>query len=208
MASTVDTNIALISLDNLKEYLQITASTEDALLAAIINGISQRVHDYCQRNLLSKQYTQYYSGRGTSSFMLAMAPVTAVSKIYEDSLRAFGASSEVAVADRIVEPCGRVTAYNNRTLWNRGTYNIKVVYTAGYASAAALPASIALAVKEFCAAAYYKAKNKRFDVQSESLGDKNITYTQVDMPPQVEGALQPYVLPPSGEDWCEEVAGA
>lgn len=208
MASTVDSNIALVSLADLKEYLQITSgSTDDALLSAIINGISQRVHDHCQRNLLSKSYTQFYSGRGRASFLLAMSPVTAVAHIYEDSLRAFGASTEIAVTDRIVEPSGRVMAFNNRSSWCKGKYNLKVMYTAGY-TLASLPASIALAVKEFCAAAYYKAKNRRHDVQSESLGDKTITYTQVDMPPQVEGALRPHVMTLSGEEWCEEVSGA
>jgi|GEM_PF-6620801 len=207
-ATTVDTTVALVTLEQMKEYLQISSgTTDDALLAAIINGISQRVHDHCQRNLLSKSYTQFYSGRNSPSLMLAMAPVTAVSKIYEDGLRAFGASTEVAAADRIVEPCGRVTAFNNRSAWAKGTYNIKVIYTAGY-SLATLPASVALAVKEWCAAAYFKAKNRRHDVQSESLGDKTITYIQVDIPPQVASALQPHVMSPSAEDWCEEVASA
>lgn len=207
-ASSVDSSVALVTLEQLKEYLQITTgSGDDALLASIINGISSRVHDYCQRNLLSKSYTQFYSGRGTETLMLAMAPVTAVSKVCEDPLRVFGTDTEILRANMIIEPCGRIKCFNGKTYWYRGNLNIKVVYTAGY-SLAALPPSIALAVKEFMAAAYWKAKNRRFDVQSESLGDKTINYLSVDMPPQVVGALAPYVLPASGEEWCEEVANA
>jgi len=207
-ASTVDSTVALVTLEQMKEYLQITSgTTDDALLSTIINGISQRIHSYCQRNLLSKSYTQYYSGRGTESIMLAMAPVTAISSVKEDLLRVFGTDTVVPSADMIIEPCGRIKLFNNRQYWLRGSLSIKVVYTAGY-SLATLPADIALAAKEFCAAAYYKAKNRRHGVQSESIGDKTISYINVAIPPEVSGALDPYVLPASAEEWLEEVSNA
>lgn len=203
-ASTVDSTIALVTLEHLKEYLGITGSSDDALLAAIINGISQRVHDHCQRYLLSKSYTHYFSGGGNRTLLLAMSPVTSVTSVHDDTLREFGAATLVAAADRLVERSGLMTCINDKVAWGRGVLNVKVVYTAGW-SLAALPASLSLAVKEFCAAAYYKAKNRRHDVQSESLGDKTITYLQVAMPATVEAALAPYVHVHTGADWAEAI---
>jgi len=203
-ATTVNSAIALTTLEGLKEYLQLSGTSDDALLAVIINGISQRVHDFCQRNLLSASYTHYFNGNGRRELLLAKAPVTAVTSVHEDHLRVWGDDTLVAAADRVVEPCGRMLCINNKDVWTRGILNIKVIYTAGY-SLATLPASVDLAVKEFCAAAYYKAKNRRHDVQSESLGDKTINYIQVNMPPQVEGALRPYIFVPTGDEYAEAI---
>ena len=51
----------LISLDDLKAFLEITSSTQDSLLNLIITNISARIESFCNRKFTKTSRTSYYS---------------------------------------------------------------------------------------------------------------------------------------------------
>ncbi len=79
---------ALITLEELKLYLDINDKTEDTLLELFINNASDFIDRYCHRNLASAAYTlERYNGRGRE-LNLKNYPVTAIVQICQDTLPA------------------------------------------------------------------------------------------------------------------------
>lgn len=194
MPGTVDTTIALVSLADQKEYLGIASGTtsEDSILSFFINEISARCNSYTGRFILSKSYTEYYDGDGSEELFLKNYPVTVVSSIYDDVNREFNSNSLISSDNYIVETTSGIIRLWNRMAFNCGKANIKIVYTAGYAIAN-VPGDLKGAVKRWVALLYQKYVHKRWDQQSESIGDNTMTFIEEAIPKEVAAALDNHV---------------
>lgn len=184
MPTTVDTDIALVSIDEAKEYLKIENSNADVILSHLINAVSSWVSNYLKRSLVSSEKTEYYSGDGSSELILKRYPVTAVSSVYVDSLRQWAANSLISSSNYIIKKQqGILKAWQIYSNWSPGDSNIKVTYTAGYTVATdggdsgTLPYDIRLAVKRLIDQQYRIGyTNRKLDFQSESISGMNITF--------------------------------
>lgn len=174
----------LVSLVNLKAFLNITGATKDTLLQAIKDGVEASVGNYCDRSFLipSTDYTEYYDGDGTLELILNQRPIISVSEIYIDPSCLFagatlvpnlnsGSPAQLISSTRDLN-AGRVRLFMYAFL--RGRRSVKVTYSAGYAT---VPADLQHAVKLICA--------KEFKVQdlgmsgqvSQQVGDKTVTFS-------------------------------
>lgn len=197
---TLDTTKALITVEEAKEYLKITGAGDDAILGALINSVSEWVCRFVGRNLLSASYVEYYSGDGSPGLMLNHYPVTAVASIYEDTLRVFGADTEIVVATNVMirKEAGILQAWNLKSNWGIGNANIKVSYTAGYTAASGInggtmPYDIRQAVKRILDQQYRTGyTHRKLDVSSESVGDQTTTFREGDVPTDAKTILEPY----------------
>lgn len=190
----LDTTNALVSLDDAKDFLKIATEESDAVVTSLINRASAWANTYTQRLLLSRALTEYYDGDGEEELLLRQYPVTALTNIYDDPLRAFGAGTAIDVAANVIldNEKGIIRLWNQAAAFNSGKANIKVVYTAGYALAS-VPESVKEAVLVYIGHAYRREYlDQKFGVSSETIGDRTTTYAASDIPEKAKVLLNPY----------------
>ncbi len=188
----LDTANALVSVDQAKEYLKITSEEEDGIVENLINRASAWANDFTKRLLLSRSLTEYYDGEGGTELLLTQYPVTTVTTVHDDPLRAFGANTLVAASDYYVDAeAGRVRLLNG-VAFLTGVASIKAAYTAGYALAS-VPASIQEAVLLYIGHSYRREHlDQRFGVSTETVGDRTTTFKDEPFPEKAKQLLLPY----------------
>ena len=87
---------ALTSLANLKSWLGITASTDDAVLEKAIDRATARIESFIGRQILSRSYTEWRSGAGVDTIRLHQYPVTQVTNVWTGAYAALVVSSSTA----------------------------------------------------------------------------------------------------------------
>lgn len=190
----LDTVNALVSPDDVKAFLKIASESEDPIIETFINKASIWANDFTQRLLLSRTLTEYYDGEGETELLLRQYPVTALTNLYDDPLRAFGAGTAIDIANNVVldGEKGIVRLWNQAVAFNDGIFNVKVVYTAGYALAS-VPESIKEAVLLYIGNLYRRQyQDQRFGVSSETIGDRTTNYANDEFPAKAKALLNPY----------------
>lgn len=200
IGSDVDSTVALITLNDAKNYLKVTTSNDDAILAVLINSISAWVQNYLNRKLVSASYTEYYSGDGSDELQLVNYPITAISSIYIDDLREWAIDTAVDVANNIIikKSSGIIQAFDLLYGFSPGESNIKITYTAGYSvgivgGAGTVPHEIRLAVKRLLDKHYRLGYSQRkLDNTSESIAGMNLQFDTNAVPDDVKSMLSKY----------------
>lgn len=187
-----DATVALVSTANVKTFLGITGSTEDTIIDALVNSMSVAIAKYCGRDFVSAAATEYYDGTDAPSLVLKRYPIITLTSLNIDGARLFGSSTDVDVSANVIvdNNSGIITLWNLYDKFPCGRRNVKVVYTAGYAT---IPADLQHAAKlavQFTYKRHYT--EQRIGIVSESVGDKNISYDQGDLPSPVKKLLAPY----------------
>jgi uncharacterized phiE125 gp8 family phage protein len=184
----------LITRDALKRYLGIDATdtSHDDLLDDLIDYASERIETHCGRLFASEAITEYIDGSGTTELVLSRRPVTELTSVRVDADREFAEETEVdsselvlraeaGVVERVVGIAG--------ALFPRGASNVRVEYTAGYATA---PDDIGLACVKLAAAWYAHASAGADGISRETLGEYSAVYRTSGLPADVEAILVPY----------------
>lgn len=190
---SLDTANALVTVDEAKTYLKISAVTEDSVIENLVNRASTWANDYTGRLLKSRVNTEYYDGDGTGTLQLKQYPVTTLTSLYDDPARAFGAGTAINVTNDVIlnGDTGTITLFNAAVAFNVGTMNVKAVYTAGYVT---VPESLKEAVLLYIGSAYRREYvDQRFGITSETVGDRTTTYATADVPPKARILLDKYV---------------
>jgi len=178
---------ALVTRQDLEHYAEeyISISDNDSLVEDIINAKTQEFHTYCGvPQIKSRQYTEFYDGRGDVDLFPYRFPIISVSSIHLDSEWEFSIESLLDSADyRIV---------NNRYIvfksgFASGLQNIKLIYTAGYAS---IPNDIKLA----CTREVVREFNRRrdLDISSISLEDGSVAFVEKGLLKSTKEVLNKY----------------
>lgn len=188
----VDATIALITLAQAKTFLKVTASSEDSLLGDLINSMSYAAKSYCGVNFVQANYTEYYDGDGClDHLILRNAPLISVASMYDDLQRLFTSASLISTDDYQLElGAGIVRLWNNRGRFSNGKGNIKITYSAGYAS---IPYDLQHAALLMVLHAYKRHyQDQRIGLVSETIGDRNMTYANEDIPKSAKSILDKY----------------
>jgi len=150
---------------NVKTHLGLASgdTSLDALIDLLILEVDEVINGYTGRgSLASSVATEYYDGPGRGKLLLRRRPVTTVAGVWVDqkayygnAAGAFPAESEWVVGTDFAIPRNDASEGNGGILvairnpdfgdggiWPAGRGNIKVTYTAGYAS---IPADLTLA---------------------------------------------------------------
>lgn len=194
---SVDAAVALITLTQAKTHLKITGSTEDPLLEEMINRSGQFCATYVGRALKSAERTEYYDGKGSRKLQLIEFPVTAVSSVNVDGLRAWGSSTAIDVAANVIidGPAGILTLWNNGGVFACGQSNVRVVYTAGYKDSAdnLVPWDLqeaSLIILQLSYKRHYQ--DQRIGLVSETVGDRTYNYSEDAIPKKARMILDSY----------------
>jgi hypothetical protein len=139
MASPFD----LVSLANLKCWLDITATDDDVLLAGLITQISRAILNFLDRpGILPQAYTDIYDGGNDVSISLRQWPVISITSCIVNGVvippsppLVGGANTQVGyVLDppAVVPPGAMQRLSLRRYLFTSGIQNITISYSAGY----------------------------------------------------------------------------
>jgi hypothetical protein len=136
---------ALTSLANLKSWLGITASTDDAVLEKAIDRATARIESYMGRNVKERTYAEWRSGAGVSAIRLHQWPVTQVAGVLTGAYAALvvGASdaSDIRASISINQETGTPAAVLTRTT-AAGITTTTALSFATYPTTAALATAI------------------------------------------------------------------
>jgi len=160
-----------VSLSDMKAYLRVTGTVEDSVITDMIYSAARHVENYCRLLLLPGTVTEIFtklpvSGSNpiynpaslvtwwpNSYFSLGVGnliSLTSVSANTTDDIATFTAMSSTKHVDSgFNRP--RLYAPEGWEFSGISPYQIKVVYTAGYADAASVPAPLRNALKRICA---------------------------------------------------------
>ena len=183
-------------------------AAEDTTLGVMLGAIEVATARYlgypttntatgAQPLLDATSYTLRLDGDGTETLYLPVAPVTAVTSVYQDATQAFGTGTDVDSGDYelVNYPGGAklvLLPTSTTGSWAEGHRTIKVTVTAGYATEAALPDDLVHALYAW-ALASYRAQPARH-LESTSKGGASQTLRPLTMPDDVRELLQPLRL--------------
>ena len=80
---------ALITLQELKDQLGITVSTDDTQLERAIDRATARIEAFCGRLIKSRAHQEWYGGNSTRAIRLKQYPVTVIAGVYTGIRTAF-----------------------------------------------------------------------------------------------------------------------
>ncbi len=178
----------LCTIAQVKAYLRITASSHDAVFTALVEGISAKMERYMRRHIVSDTYDEYHDG---GSYFDALgvreSPIIGTPTVTVDGS---------AFTDFTIDADAGLLFYDGATFgvvgWPGGRRNIRVQYTAGYAS-------VPVELREACIkqVAY---ESKLSGIRGDHLGvpsesdpsGMSVTADQVEWAPGVRGTLDAY----------------
>lgn len=175
----------LLILADLKSWLSITATTDDALLSSLISNVSIEILQHIGRSaIVSATYTETRDGTGTSTMTAKFFPITAVSSLKIDTTQVQPSPDGVQpgfVFDDYTLKLVGVPPYLNAGgasvqlqsapfIFRAGKMNIVFSYTAGYA---AVPLDLSQAAKEICAMRYLGRKRIGIKSTTSKTGESN-----------------------------------
>lgn len=177
------------SLSDVKAWLGITGTTDDALLTSLIANASSFVDSYVGRpgGLTVSSYTDVRNGNGKMAMTLINGPTVAVQAVVVSG-RPFLPLAAPGVG---VSPVGPAFTYDENAvyLWGadftRGLKNVSVTYTAGYDP---VPLDVVQGVIDLVSLKYMQ--RTRIGKTSEALtGIGTVSYLVRDLPPDFKIAL-------------------
>lgn len=175
----------LTTLDKVKSYLNLSDTTHDDLLAALIASASEAIELYCGREFARAERTEYHDGSGTRALVLRCRPVESVTSLHDDPARVYNDATLIAASRYGVYPAEGLLRLDGGA-FSPGVRNVRVVYTAGYA---AIPPAVEQAANILVARFFQRGSQGGDAVQSESLGGYTVSYDTGDWPHQAKGLL-------------------
>ncbi len=144
---------ALISLDELKEDLQVSGSGQDSILERIIGRVTSEIEAFLERRIVTRttadpltRLTEYHNfAHYTSELRTLEYPIIAITTIHEDiSLPpAYGASALLTSGTdyQVLAELGMIRrlSVGQPYPWLLGSRTVRIVYSAGYADTASVP---------------------------------------------------------------------
>lgn len=186
----LDTANALVSLDEAKTFLKISASSEDSVIEDFINRASIWANDYTGRRLKSRSNSDKYDGDGSDLLLLRDYPLVSITDLRIDDGTYEGAPPPTSSEDYALNSQSGLIKLKNGVLFVKGFQNVHIIYTAGYTTA---PETVKEAVLLYVGHLYRRQyADQKFGVQSETVGDRTTTYGSDDIIPKAKSLLNPY----------------
>jgi uncharacterized phiE125 gp8 family phage protein len=138
-----------ISASEAKLHLKVDLSTDDTLIAALIQAARENVEAYTGRVLVSSTWYGYADTIDSDGFEITQVPIVSLTSIkYQDGNNAqqtWAATNYILNATRTPSRIGLSSSASVPTTYG-GNHDWVVEFVAGYANAAAVPAAIKAAM--------------------------------------------------------------
>jgi len=173
----------LCQVADVKAFLSITGSSDDALLQTLVTNASAFVNNYCNRNLLSASYIEPRNGVGGDRLPFRQYPVTNVASVTIDGQTIPASASPHGFGYVFDDDM----LYLRGGLFPRGVQNVVIAYTAGFDT---VPADLSQATVEIVATKYKRRTD--LHVSGKTLNGEVISYTMADVPASCKTVLANY----------------
>lgn len=175
--------VALATVEQVKQYLSISNTVDDALFERLVDSASAFVQSWLSRTFGIETYTDVFDGTGRQVYIFRNYPALSVASLTIDGqpIPASGGAFEAgyrADAARLVL-IGHTFA--------SGLMNCSVTYSAGYE---AVPDDINQATIEIIAHRY--REKDRIGLTSKGLAGETTAFSQRDMPQSARATLNLY----------------
>jgi hypothetical protein len=148
--------MSLTTTAKVKAFLNIANSDFDAILLTFHEAVSKEAEFYCGRNFGMSSYTEYFDGKIMNELVLSQYPISAITSIHDDVDHVYGADTLLdSSTDYVVDLVNGIIKLDNLYFYD-GKQNVKVVYTAGYAT---IPLDLELAVNKLTTCEFIKSQN-------------------------------------------------
>ena len=185
---------ALVSVEEVKQYLGIDSDDNTENFEQLINGVSKQVESFCGRNFItpSAAITEKWSGDGTESVWLQEAPIASAIAVTSISYRS-GTTWTALDSNYTIEQNASeaLIEFTDGSVFTKGYRNWKVSYSYGY-SLSAVPDDLKHATIILVAREKSLADNKLHGVNSKSFADHSISYNFDKDPENVKRTLNAY----------------
>ncbi|MDE2229908.1 MAG: phage gp6-like head-tail connector protein [Alphaproteobacteria bacterium] len=175
----------LTTLANVKAWFAppLTTTGDDALLTRLITAASQFIQAWLGRTVAETAYTETRNGFGGTRLFLRNRPVVSVASLTVDG-NAIAPSSGAGQPGYLFDDS---SVYLAGYAFSRGQQNVTIAYTAGYA---ATPPELEQACIALVALRY--KERDRIGQVSKNLAGEVVSFTQKDMPADVQTLLDQY----------------
>lgn len=160
-------------------------SADEAFAEELINQASAMAERYCGRALASRTVTSVVDAPGGIALVLPEYPVSAVTSVFIDPAREFGAGTEVT--DYYLEENTGILFRDSG--FGGGMRVVKVVYTAGYATT---PSDLAEAIVELVGWLWSRQRNQSVGIRVSRGLDGVETEHELTMPLATQRVLERY----------------
>ncbi len=178
----------LCLLADLKAWLPVTGTTEDTMLQHLIVNVSAWIEQWLSRSVYVAPVTEWRDGTGTDRMVTREFPVTAVTAVEVDGIAIPLSTGPTASGYYVTDVyIGLRGGYR----FARGNSNVKLSYSAGYATdQATVPAELEQCALELCALRYRERPS--VGVASKNLGGEHVVFDHSAMPKSVAALLENY----------------
>jgi len=171
----------LVTLAEVKVFLNIDHSDDDTLLDGLIDYYTAVIEEYCDHDFTQASQTEYLDG-GQRDLIVGKLPIASITSIADTE-------DDDALADAddydFDPDAGLIYLTSNSGIWTRGRRRWKVIYVAGHDGA---PSDVKLATFKLIAGDYSRRDS---GLKSEHLGD--YSYIRFDdFPADVKVILSKY----------------
>jgi hypothetical protein len=173
----------LAVLADVKAWLNLTTTNDDALLSRLITAVSTGIVTWLGRAIWSADYTEVRDGTGGRTLAFIQAPASAVARLEIDG-RPIPAAPD-AHSPGYLFSATRLSLLGYR--FRPGLGNVRIDYTAGYET---VPADIAQACIQLVGLRY--RERDRIGLVSKGLGGETTSFVQAAWPADVAAVLQRY----------------
>lgn len=188
----LDTTIALVTMDEAKEFIGKTDDKDLSVLDTFVNSVCEFIRGYTGRNFPTTTYTSLLlDGSGWPDMWLPNWPITALTSVYENDTLLVENTDFYQYAD--LGKLSRIAALwpTELGLWTSRPKGIKVTYTAGY-TAGAMPKDLKSACLIQVSSYWTKFLHKSWGEASRSVASQSVTYNEEDILPVVTATLNRY----------------
>jgi len=175
---TVDTTHALITLEDLKDYLKDPGDQFDITLTALINAVSLYLEKECGgRIFIEATYsTLYLDGTGNKMLRIPHYPITSITSVHENDVLLTGGADYSTSYDYVIYGAEGEGYLWKGGGWAEGLKNIKLTgLKAGY-TLATIPEDLKLAAKILITKEWEKQQNKAGAEDVRTIGEYTSTW--------------------------------
>jgi len=171
---------ALTSLSNLKDWIGITSSTDDAILESAIDRATDVVEKYCDRKFKSRTYYEWSEPNGESTLTVRNTPIVSINAISYGSRSAMKITSDTGSTDVLATVANDGEEIRLRKVASDGTTTTSTISLSTYPTTALVVSYINASVSGWSATLLANAYSRsvyRFSGLSVIDADPIIAYT-------------------------------
>ena len=175
----------LTTLANVKAWMAITGSADDALLSRLITAASAYIESWLNRRFAIATYSELRDGSGADSICVKNYPIISVQNVTINGVPIVAASDPQGIGYLVNEPGTAI--YLRGYAFLRDRLNVSLTYTAGFS---AIPPDIEQACIDLISLRY--KERDRIGQVSKSLAGETVTFSQRDLSETTRTLLNNY----------------